>query len=513
MHRNDAYYLQLVSEAEVDDWFDYAEQAIWNLPLDFALEGITSGLTVAEHAAPANLTIDVTTGTAYDAAGERIRIPTLQVVNCSVDHLGVSTAVVAPGNEKKLAIFAYFDRDLSDPRVDGNSNPLFYLRAESFAFKVVQGAEAAPSAPLPALEANKVLLADVTISFGTTQILNANISTARRQNAFKFNAGALAVAVGEPEAADQAILTYLNTHVTAAGLKHAAGDITAAIAAMWADAAPVVGADVDAVLEEIVVELAAATGAGKIGSDGYIGVSLVYPAAQIQATLAQIADEVASLAGSNVFVGDNEFTQNVNLSGVHATRKLYIEGLGGIGATASAVLELEGQDGQAQGGGSNNNDGGDVVVVPGKRGTGGGGTVANQGIVRTLWRAAGTDEGSINTAHEKLSIAAAGGTQDLTFLIPVPTDKTIYLEGVSVCNNFVAGGIGSSAIKRAEHVWNDGGVLSSGGGTNLFTNTNFGNAPTLVFTPIGTDVKVTVNNGATNANVDWEVFLTWHLMG
>jgi hypothetical protein len=77
--------------------------------------------------------------------------------------------VSAAGKERVVAIFLMFDRELSDPRVDGNSLKVFFRADESFKFSVVQGAEAAAADAIPpALRADAILLADVIRRFEQT---------------------------------------------------------------------------------------------------------------------------------------------------------------------------------------------------------------------------------------------------------------------------------------------------------------------------------------------------------
>ena len=225
---------RLLTEAELDGAFDAAEQADWDIIADAGLIGIASGLDVTQHSPTADLTVDVTSGTAYDPSGKRVRIGSGQTVDLSVDHLSASTAVGASGNSKVISLYVYADRLLSDPRVDGNSNTVQYSRAESFAFYVKQGSEATTGTESPpALEPDKVLLADVTIDFGQTQIVDADINTNasggnRRQDAFVASAGNLAIREGTAEEALAAILTELNNHITDVANAHATAAIDGA---------------------------------------------------------------------------------------------------------------------------------------------------------------------------------------------------------------------------------------------------------------------------------------------
>ncbi len=143
MNRYDFYFEQLVTQADMDDAFDFAELADQRSLADNGYVGIAQGLEVVEAFPTPNLTVDIDVGVAYDQTGQRCGITVAQNLDLSVDSSAVSTAVAGGGNEKWLAVFIAFDRTLSDPRVDGNGVPLQYLRSESFQFIVDQSAEAA----------------------------------------------------------------------------------------------------------------------------------------------------------------------------------------------------------------------------------------------------------------------------------------------------------------------------------------------------------------------------------
>jgi hypothetical protein len=265
--RVDWYFRQKVTEAELDGAFDDVEQGIWNLATDLSFFGIVAGLAVAEASVP-NLTVDVTAGTAYDQDGARVRIPTLQNLDVSVDSNSVSTAVTTPGNSKIVSVFVKFDRALSDPRTDGNSNTVYFERDESFEFYVTQGAEAASPSP-PALESDAVLIADVTIAYGDTQIFDAAINlTGRRQDAFATSTSTLSIREGTPLDAITAVLQELDDHITAVANLHPATAIDYAGGPAWADTTTNPATTVEAQLDKIVGDLASQAGNGgayKIG--------------------------------------------------------------------------------------------------------------------------------------------------------------------------------------------------------------------------------------------------------
>lgn len=207
-NRRDFYFRQKVTEAELDDAFNELEQAERYLASDMGLVGVAIGMVVAQRASP-NLTVQVSgPGVVYDQTGQRIAIPSTQNVNCAVDEGAINTAVITPGNSRILSLFVEFNRTLSDPRVDGNSVTVYFVRAEGYTFNVVAGTEdVAPSAP--ALRSDQILLADITLIYGQTTIVTGDISTTRREWMFKTTSG-ISVLVGSAEEAIQALATAIS---------------------------------------------------------------------------------------------------------------------------------------------------------------------------------------------------------------------------------------------------------------------------------------------------------------
>lgn len=179
MERKSFYFKQPVAYGEMNAAFDGVENALDNLVVDYGLTGVISGLEILQHGS-GDLTVNYAAGTAYDANGKRIFVPVLENLNCAVDYLSTSTAVTTSGHSKILTIFAIFERSLSDPRTDGNGNTVFFEQAESYTLQVVQGTEAASPTPVAPI-AGQILLADITLTFGETQILTGSISFARTQ--------------------------------------------------------------------------------------------------------------------------------------------------------------------------------------------------------------------------------------------------------------------------------------------------------------------------------------------
>lgn len=227
MDRKNYYFRQKVTDTELDGGFDYAENADHYLMSDPQMGGIYDGMGVGQHSVP-NLSVDVDgPGQAYDAYGQRIAFASLQNCDVSVDHDGVSTAVVNPGNEKFISVFIKFKRVESDPRVDGYGHVVHFERSESWEFYVTQGSEAPitvpPTAPRPPLEADGLLLCDILLQHGDTQIFNTALFFDRRQDTFsiwllgrypgQMNVGLL------KDAVDYAAL-LVDLHVSGALLNH-----------------------------------------------------------------------------------------------------------------------------------------------------------------------------------------------------------------------------------------------------------------------------------------------------
>lgn len=267
-NRRDYFFRQRVTEAELDDGFAELEKADQNLAADLGFVGVLANAVVSQHAPVPDLSVDVSgPGAVLDQLGQRIFFSALQNVSVAQDDGGVTTSVSATGQEKIVSVFIKFDRALSDPRVDGNSLTVFFRRDESFRFIVVQGAQAAAGTALPPpLRSDAILLADVTRTFGQTQILNSNISIARRQDAFVTSGSPRSIRRGKTLEAVSDLLTFLNAHVSGTADRHPAAAVDYAGGGNWADGTTNPAATAEAQLDKIVADLAAASGAPKVGA-------------------------------------------------------------------------------------------------------------------------------------------------------------------------------------------------------------------------------------------------------
>lgn len=296
--RLDFYFRQRVTEAELDLAFALLEQADRNLSSDIGVFGLVHGADAAPHTPVADLTIHLSApAVGYDRLGQRIFFGTEQRVDCSVDDAGLPTAVAAVGKERWLGVFLRFDRLLSDPRTDGNSQQVYFRRDESFQLVVRQGAEAnAGAAQKLALQPDELLVCDVLRRFGQTQLVAGDLDASRRQS-FKFVTGdavevvsgawaAIAPAVPTVQAAFDAADELLAEHFRGTAHLHTAAHVAATPHGFLA------ATNVQAALDELVDDLATSTagspGALRVGADAVAGAPNALPAGTVDSQLAQL---------------------------------------------------------------------------------------------------------------------------------------------------------------------------------------------------------------------------------
>jgi hypothetical protein len=306
--RLDYYFRQRVTEAELDLGFELLEKADRNLAADIGVYGIVGGAEPTPHSPVADLTIDLTApGRAYDHIGQRIFFGTGQRVDCSIDLSGIPTEVTVAGKERWLAIFIRFDRLLSDPRTDGNSQQVYFRRDETFEFVVHQGAEGnvGAAAKVP-LQEDELLVCDVLRSHGQTQIQAGDIDTSRRQ-AFIFATGdavqivsglwsVLSPATETVQSALDSADAVLDGHFDGTANKHSAAHVT------YTPHGFVGASNVQAAIDEVVDDLSSATagtpGASKVGADAVAGTPNALPAGNVDGQLSQLLTWLNSHVGA-----------------------------------------------------------------------------------------------------------------------------------------------------------------------------------------------------------------------
>lgn len=212
MNLRDWIFKQLVTQGDMDESWDWAQDADHAIIEDLELTGILSGGNCTENS-PADLNILVDGPiVAYDKSGQRTYDATnSQLVDASQDEFSSSTTVTTGGNARWISLFIRFKRRLEDPEIDGNQNEVYTRQYEDAEIFVRQGAEAV-TPTRPALMADALLLCDVYRVFGQTTFQNANIDVTRREDWFRFVGASLGTIVhGTPHDAITDIYGLLDT--------------------------------------------------------------------------------------------------------------------------------------------------------------------------------------------------------------------------------------------------------------------------------------------------------------
>ncbi len=289
MDSRNFYYLQRVLESDLDEVEADVAAALKHARVDLGVFGVHSGGTVTQNAPPDLHVLVTGPALATDPDGERVAWATTQTVDCSQDHLGNSTTVVGGGNERWLSVIAEFDQTYADLVTDGNGTPVYTRVYDSYAIYVTMEAEAViPTAARPALPTDGVLLADVYLVNGTVQILNADIFTNRRQDYVRVAGTTIPDFVyGTPQTAIAALAAYVDGLSVGTGVGFTATQ-------NWADASTIAATDVSAAINEVISDLAATAGAGRLGAAAYAtaGGFCDIVNGDIQGTFEDIADAV-----------------------------------------------------------------------------------------------------------------------------------------------------------------------------------------------------------------------------
>ncbi|HHV62136.1 MAG TPA: hypothetical protein GXX51_05800 [Firmicutes bacterium] len=195
LNRQNYYYRQKVTEADLDNLENNLESALRNSIIDLFGVGMVAGGDVQQNSPTPDMSVIVTPGKGYDFLGQRIAWSTSQNVDCSKDKDGTPTAVTTQGNEKWITVLAYFTRFYSDPRVDGHGNVVYFKEDEGYTFKVIQGAEAPiGQAQRPAHPTDGgLILADIRLTYGVTAITNSMIDKTRYEDIVTHTASEIQV--------------------------------------------------------------------------------------------------------------------------------------------------------------------------------------------------------------------------------------------------------------------------------------------------------------------------------
>ncbi len=252
------FFRQQVTSDEATQWLRTLEAADNNMMVDLGFFGILQG-AVASQYLTGDLTINVSgAASGYDQLGRRVAWPSTVRLNCAVDYNDADTAVVGAANSRYLSVVARFLRVESDPRTDGNGQPVNYSLQESYELLVFAGSEGTSPTP-PALPTNGFLVCDILIAYGQTQILDGDIDTSRRQEVL----------------VTPALASSYADHVAGLDDRHTAAMIDASALNAWADGVTNPSGTVQAKLAAIVDRLRSTVGTGDGAGAKKIGAKTV----------------------------------------------------------------------------------------------------------------------------------------------------------------------------------------------------------------------------------------------
>lgn len=194
MNLYDWYYKQVVSPGELSAAFEAADDSLHGMVTTLGIHGLAVGGDVVPTTPTPGLSAVVKGPVlAYDDHGSRISLPDANLaIDLSQDENGAATAIFTPNQERYLGVFIKFVRVMADPRTDGDGNEIMFARLEAADVIVAAGAPApVGAASRAAFRDEHVLLADVRIITGQTQVTAAHILTDRTQYLFRATSGAL----------------------------------------------------------------------------------------------------------------------------------------------------------------------------------------------------------------------------------------------------------------------------------------------------------------------------------
>lgn len=295
--------------------FDRVEASANERQLDLHPYGVISGLSVTEAASP-NMTVRVATGVAQDQTGQRIEIASTQSVDILTDYQGNAISLPNSGQEKYASVFLKFKRLNQNARQDDNSVSYYQDELENFEIRVRAGSSAsAGTATPPALQGSEILLADVLLAHGMTQVEDADIELDdRRQDAWKLspsNADPQEIRVGTAKAAATLLLSWVNDildgtlSVPAGGVTWTRGNGADSNPAAFADGTAPSNGAVGLALDWLISRLggiggANGVGAARIGMDAtanWADSSSSFSAGPLRTVVAGIISTLASSVG------------------------------------------------------------------------------------------------------------------------------------------------------------------------------------------------------------------------
>jgi hypothetical protein len=223
--------------------FDDAEEGERRTLRDLEYLGVLSGIEVSQTSPP-SMAVAVSAGLARSKQGSRLLVPSDREVDLSQTTDGDFTEP-SFGNERYVAVFLRPARDASVPKgPDLYGDVVLFEQDEAYELVVVNGAEAAAGTAIPVpLDADDVLLCDVLVSNGMTEVLEADIDRQREEVALSLDGGASGFDLYRVRLVEALTLVHekLVAIILGSGSIDAAGVLYNGVAPTWANASTVTG--------------------------------------------------------------------------------------------------------------------------------------------------------------------------------------------------------------------------------------------------------------------------------
>lgn len=189
MNKYNFYYRCKVGKTELNQLQADIESEVESPIVDFYGSGIVTGVGVTATSPP-SMSVSIASGVVYNNQGRRVVTPTSLILSCTnegytqVGQAGTCSGSTIPlptgSNKKYITILLYHAVFETDLRTDGYGNTLYFRQLDSFRFRIIQGTEAENPSPPSDPGDGGIILADILLYPGMTQIQNTDISTTRR---------------------------------------------------------------------------------------------------------------------------------------------------------------------------------------------------------------------------------------------------------------------------------------------------------------------------------------------
>lgn len=178
MDKQNFYRRQKLLAANLNPLQVTVENTIDRVMADFISPGWTSAVNVVQKSPTPDMSVSIASAphVGINSSGKRISIQT----NPNIPITGITLPTA--GNQKYITVLCNYVVAESGPVVTPLDGTINYNQSESYVFTLIQGTAASTGTAVPANDPadGRLIVCDILLSEGTTQIINGIISTARQ---------------------------------------------------------------------------------------------------------------------------------------------------------------------------------------------------------------------------------------------------------------------------------------------------------------------------------------------